>query len=130
MTRLFFYGILQGNVAQGPVRELLAGIGPGVPATARGALYAVRDAKGAYPAMVAGDGEVRGVVHEAGSVHLAALDAFEGAEYVRTDIDVTAEGRQLGAQAYLWAGSTEGLEPIPHGAFARWLRETGLAAYS
>lgn len=130
MTRLFFYGILQGEVAQGPVRDLLAGIGPGVPAVARGALYAVRDAQGAYPAMVAGDGEVWGVVHEAGSVDLAALDAFEGAEYGRADIDVTADGEQLTAQAYLWSGSTDGLEPIAHGAFARWLRENGIDAYS
>jgi gamma-glutamylcyclotransferase (GGCT)/AIG2-like uncharacterized protein YtfP len=124
--RLFFYGILQGDVAQGPVRELLAGIGPGIQATARGKLYAVRNEAGAYPAMVAGDGEVRGMLHEAGSVDLARLDAFEGAEYRRTEIEVGGES----AQAYLWAGSTDGLELIAHGDFARWLRETNLSPYS
>jgi len=124
---LFFYGILQGEVAQGPVRDLLAGIGPGVRATARGDLYAVRNEAGAYPAMVAGGGEVRGMLHEAGSVDLAALDVFEGPEYRRTEIEVG--GGQV-AQAYLWAGSTDGLESIVHGEFARWLRENGLSAYS
>jgi gamma-glutamylcyclotransferase (GGCT)/AIG2-like uncharacterized protein YtfP len=124
---LFFYGILQGDVAQGPVRDLLTGIGPGVPATARGRLFAVRNEAGAYPAMVEGDGEVRGMLHEVGGVDLAALDVFEGAEYRRAEIDV--EGGQI-AQAYLWAGGTENLEPIAHGEFARWLRENGLNAYS
>jgi gamma-glutamylcyclotransferase (GGCT)/AIG2-like uncharacterized protein YtfP len=114
-------------VAHGPVRDLLAGIGPGVPASARGSLYAVRNEAGAYPAMVAGEGEVRGMLHEAGSVDLAALDVFEGAEYRRAEIEV--EGGQT-AQAYLWVGSTDGLEPIAHGEFARWLRENGLSAYS
>ena len=125
--RLFFYGILQGDVAQGPVRDLLAGIGPGRPATARGDLYAVRSEAGAYPAMVAGEGEVRGMLHEAGSVDLAALDVFEGAEYRRADIEVN--GGET-AQAYLWTGPVDGLEPIGHGEFARWLRENGVSAYS
>lgn len=124
---LFFYGLLQGDVAPGPVRELLAGIGPGLPATARGKLYAVRDDTGAFPAMIEGEGEVRGMLHEAGSVDLAALDAFEGAEYRRIEIEVS--GGQV-AQAYLWAGPVDGLEPIPHGDFARWLRETGHGAWN
>lgn len=127
MRHLFFYGILQGEVAQGPVRDLLAGIGPGVPAIARGDLYAVRHEAGAYPAMVAGDGEVRGMLHEAGSVDLAALDLFEGAEYRRAGIEVD-EGRS--AHAYLWTGAIDDLELIEHGEFARWLRENGLSAYS
>jgi gamma-glutamylcyclotransferase (GGCT)/AIG2-like uncharacterized protein YtfP len=124
---LFFYGILQGDLAEGPVRDLLAGIGPGMPATARGNLYAVRNEAGAYPAMVSGDGEVHGMLHEAGSVDLAALDVFEGEEYVRADI--TVDGGQV-AQAYLWAGSIDGLELIEKGSFGGWLRESGLTAYS
>jgi gamma-glutamylcyclotransferase (GGCT)/AIG2-like uncharacterized protein YtfP len=125
--QLFFYGILRGDVAQGPVRDLLAGIGPGVPATANGTLYAVRHDAGSYPAMVAGEDEVRGMLHEAGTVDLARLDAFEGAEYRRSDIEV---GAGQAAQAYLWVGSIDGLEPIAHGDFARWLRENGVSAYS
>jgi gamma-glutamylcyclotransferase (GGCT)/AIG2-like uncharacterized protein YtfP len=125
--QLFFYGILQGDVAQGPVRDLLVGIGPGVPAIARGLLYAVRNEAGAYPAIIAGDCEVRGMLHEAGLVDLEALDAFEGEEYRRTDIEV--DGRRT-AQAYLWAKPVDSLEMITHGDFARWLRETGLSAYS
>jgi gamma-glutamylcyclotransferase (GGCT)/AIG2-like uncharacterized protein YtfP len=124
---LFFYGILQGDIAEGPVRDLLAGIGPGQAATAQGHLYAVRNEAGAYPAMVAGDGTVHGMLHEAGSVDLDALDVFEGEEYVRADI--TIDGGRT-AQAYLWAGPVEGLEPIEQGSFGGWLRANGLNAYA
>jgi gamma-glutamylcyclotransferase (GGCT)/AIG2-like uncharacterized protein YtfP len=127
MTHLFFYGVLIAEIAPPPVQRLLAGIGPGRPATARGKLYAVADPAGAHPAMVAGDGAVSGVVHEAGSVDLAGLDAFEGADYVRTPIRVNSEGEAIEAHAYLWVAPTDGLEPIPDGDFARWLAASGLA---
>jgi gamma-glutamylcyclotransferase (GGCT)/AIG2-like uncharacterized protein YtfP len=127
---LFFYGILQGDIAEGPVRDLLAGIGPGKPATASGQLYAVRNEAGAYPAMIDGDGEVHGMMHEAGSVDLDALDVFEGAEYRRVPVPVTTDEQTAIADAYVWVGSVADLEPIAHGRFPRWLRENGLSAYS
>ncbi|MCT2558004.1 gamma-glutamylcyclotransferase [Tsuneonella sp. YG55] len=125
MTRLFFYGVLIAEIAPPPVRRLLAGIGPGRPATARGTLWAVDDPAGAHPAMTPGGGTVKGVLHEAGAVDLAGLDAFEGADYARTPIAVDCDGARLSAQAYLWIASTAGLEPIPDGDFARWLAESG-----
>lgn len=107
--------------------ELLAGLGPGVPAIAQGRLYAVRDPQGAYPAMIAGEGEVRGMVHQAGSVDLSALDRFEGAQYRRAEI-VLEDGQC--ADAYLWVEPVSGLEAIAHGDFGRWLNENGLRPYT
>lgn len=126
--RLFFYGVLLEEVAQGSVRELLKGIGPGKHATARGKLYAVNELGGSFPAMVAGDGVVEGMLHEAADVDLAALDAFEGREFRRTTIAVEVGGESCEAQAYLWRGGVEALEPIGHGDFALWLAETGRVA--
>jgi gamma-glutamylcyclotransferase (GGCT)/AIG2-like uncharacterized protein YtfP len=127
--RLFFYGVLMGEVAPPPVRLLLAGLGPGRGASAQGDLFAVDEPLGAHPAMVAGKGRVRGIVHDAGSVDLAALDLFEGDAYARRPIRVTAEdGETIEAEAYLWLGATTDLEPIPDGDFARWLRASGKPA--
>ncbi len=127
MTRLFFYGVLIAEVAPPPVQRLLAGIGSGRLATARGMLWAIDDPAGAYPAMTAGDGFVKGVLHEAGAVDLDGLDAFEGAEYARTPITIQCNGEAVSAEAYLWIAPTDGLQPIPDGDFARWLRESGRA---
>lgn len=126
MTYLFFYGVLIAGIAPPPVQRLLAGIGPGRPATARGTLFAIDEPDGAHPAMIAGEGIVRGVLHEAGSVDLAALDAFEGADYLRSPLMVLCEGEEIAAQAYVFVGPTDGLEPIPDGDFARWLAASGL----
>lgn len=128
MSRLFFYGVLIAEIAPPSVRRLLSGIGPGRPATTRGRLFAVDDPDGAHPALVAGDGVVAGVLHEADAVDLAGLDAFEGAAYVRTEITVHCDGEDLPADAYIWIASTDGLEPIPDGDFARWLAASGRPA--
>ncbi|WP_162935713.1 gamma-glutamylcyclotransferase family protein [Tsuneonella amylolytica] len=124
---LFFYGVLIADIAPPRVQRLLAGIGPGRPATARGTLYAVDDPEGAHPAMTEGEGTVRGMLHEAGSVDLAGLDAFEGADYRRSPIVAECEGEAVAAEAYVWVSDTDGLEPIPDGDFARWLAGSGLA---
>ena len=122
---LFFYGVLMAGIAPPPVRRLLAGLGRGRPATSRGRLFAVDEPGGAYPAMVPGDGLVRGMLHEAGAVDLAGLDAFEGSDYARTAITVRCEGEDRTAEAYIWIAATQGLEPIPDGDFARWLAASG-----
>ncbi len=125
MTRhLFFYGVLLTEIAPPPVKRLLAGIGAGRPATAGGTLWAVDDPAGAHPAMTMGNGVVKGALHEAGTVDLAGLDAFEGAAYARTPITVQCEGEAVSAEAYIWVAPTDGLEPISDGDFARWLRES------
>jgi len=127
--QLFLYGVLQSALACGIVPALLAGLGPGRRAHVRGRLYAVRDAAGSYPAMIrdAMAGKVWGVLHDAGSVDLAALDRFEGVEYRRADVAVFSDGKEtVAAQAYLWNRQVDGAMPaIPHGDFARYLAETG-----
>jgi gamma-glutamylcyclotransferase (GGCT)/AIG2-like uncharacterized protein YtfP len=127
MSQLFFYGVLIAEIAPPPVQRLLAGIGPARPATVRGLLYAVDDPKGAHPAMVAGDGVVKGMLYEAGSVDLAGLDAFEGENYARCPIVTLCDGEPVEAEAYLWVAPVEQLDTIPDGDFARWLAESGRA---
>lgn len=126
-AHLFFYGVLIAEIAPPPVQELLAGLGPGRPAIAQGDLFAVVNPADAHPAMVPGEGEVKGVLHEAGTVDLAGLDVFEGADYCRQQVSVSCAGETVAADAYVWVGSTAGLEPIADGDFARWLAESGLA---
>ena len=79
---LFFYGVLLGEIASPAIAAMLAGLGPGCRACAHGQLYAVPSTRGCYPALLTGEGhetrEVRGMVHAAGSVDIAALDRFEG----------------------------------------------------
>jgi len=136
---LFFYGVLLGEVASARIGAMLAGLGPGRPAVARGTLYAVQIPSGWYPVLLAGEGPaahpIRGMVHEAGSVDIAALDRFEGVdsadphagEYRREPISITPyDAAPLMADAYLYNHApAPAFEPIPHGDFARWLRETG-----
>jgi gamma-glutamylcyclotransferase (GGCT)/AIG2-like uncharacterized protein YtfP len=136
---LFFYGVLIGEIAPPRVRQLLAGIGPGQAATVRGTLYAVPDARGAYPVLLPGEGLVHGWLHEAGSVDLAALDRFEGVdpddpmsgEYRREAVlAMLADGSTVEAQAYLWNRQVhDGLERLAEGDFARWLAGSGHAAF-
>lgn len=129
--RLFFYGVLREGLGDWP---FLAGIGPGRAATTSGALFAIADPQGWYPALRHGQGpgwtEVVGTLHDARGVDLAAVDAFEGADYARRPIPVRCAGETLGAEAYLWAAPLPpGAPPIAHGDFARWLAETGHAPF-
>lgn len=136
---LFFYGVLIGEIAPPRVQRLLEGIGPGQAATVHGTLYAVPDARGAYPVLLPGEDLVFGQVHEAGRVDLAALDEFEGVdpvdplagEYRREAVRATlAEGRMVEAQAYLWnRPAHDGLVRLAEGDFARWLAGSGYAAF-
>ena len=128
---LFFYGVLLQGSADWP---FLRGLGPGRPATTCGALYALPDPLGWYPALIPGEGSGAGVilgrVHEAGGIDLAALDAFEGAAYARRLVPVVVKGGSLWAEAYVWAMPLPlGAELIAHGDFPRWLTETGRAPY-
>ena len=133
--RLFFYGVLIGKLASPAISQLLQGIGPGRPAIAQGRLYAVTAADGCYPVMIPGRGQVRGMLHGADKVDLAALDAFEHyfpdnldhSEYLRRPIAVRAGGRPgIAAQAYIYNRELTGrLTRIGHGDFARWLVESG-----
>jgi gamma-glutamylcyclotransferase (GGCT)/AIG2-like uncharacterized protein YtfP len=105
---LFLYGVLLDSVAEGAVRELLQGLGAGRAASTGGHLYAVREGGRFYPALVSGKETVEGMVHEADTADLAALDRFEDAdhppgEYRREPITVRLEdGAQARAFAYLY----------------------------
>ena len=140
--RLFVYGVLIKELARGHAAQLIATLGPGRRAVARGALYAVgRESEGGcYPILLhdpAGP-KVHGFVHEATAVDWAAMDAFENAhegpdaEYVRRAIDVTlADGTRTRAFAYCYARAVPpGAEAIPGGSFAAWLSETGRTAFT
>ena len=110
-------------------RACSAELGPGRPATTGGTLLAVPDPRGCYPVLLPGAGCVHGTAWERGNVDLAALDAFEGPEYRRSAVTITlADGAAAEAEAeayrYLFPPRHD-FVPIPHGDFARWLRETG-----
>ncbi|WP_162290990.1 gamma-glutamylcyclotransferase family protein [Erythrobacter colymbi] len=125
---LFVYGVLREGLGDWP---FLAGIGPGRAATATGALFAIPDPHGGYPALVPGEGTVTGAVHACAGVDLAAVDAFEGADYTRRPIPVRCGGETIMAEAYLWAAPLPPqAEPVAHGDFARWLAETGRSPYA
>lgn len=133
--RLFVYGVLIKELAQGRASELVAALDDGLPATTRGRLFGVEGKDGGwYPILLPdpGGGEVYGVVHEAGAVEWQAMDAFEDAhdgpdaEYRRQAIPVMLPNALVvEAQAYCYARPVpEGAEPIDGGSFAAWLSET------
>lgn len=124
---LFLYGVLMRGAAAWP---FLAGLGAGRAARTYGALFAIPDPQGWYPALLPGNDVVHGLLHDAGRVDLAAVDAFEGAEYRRGSVMVEVAGQTVAAQAYLWQGVLPGgAQQIAHGDFARWLAETGRAPF-
>lgn len=142
-THLFFYGILQEVLGpDGGDWPFLAGLGMSAPATTTGALYAIpaaggEGATGWFPALVLTHARystvVHGMIHDAGEVDLAAVDAFEGAEYTRQPVAVDGWdgfGETL-ADAYVWtADLPDGAEPIASGNFAEWLAQTGRRPWS
>lgn len=134
MSALFLYGVLRADIAGEKVEPLLTGLGPGWSATVPGELWAIPDPQGWYPALLPGDGAdvgtVQGMLHEAGDVDLAALDAFEGPDYQRTAVTVTSASGELPAMAWRYTAELpDGAEPVPDGDFAAWLAETGRSAF-
>ncbi|MFC4257024.1 hypothetical protein GRI97_14130 [Altererythrobacter xixiisoli] len=131
--KLFFYGVLMEHLAGRDVCDMLVGIGPGLPAWACGTLYAVPDPQGWYPALLPGTGRVQGMLHDAETVDLAALDHFEGVnthdpltgDYRRAEIEAkTAVGARLRVQAYLWNHAVgKNLIRLPAGDFSSWLKQ-------
>ncbi len=135
---LFFYGVLQeGRGPDGGDWPFLRGLGLGAPATAQGALYAIPHADGWFPALIPTQARfatiVYGTIYEASEVDIAAIDAFEGADYARQAISVDGwDGYgDTQADAYVWTAELpDGAEPIASGNFAEWLKETGRPAYA
>lgn len=137
-THLFFYGVLQDGLGpDGGDWPFLTGLGMGAPATTQGALYAIPDPNGWFPALIPTQARfstiVHGTLHEASAVDIAAIDAFEGEGYSRQTVPVDGwDGYgDTVADAYVWtADLPDGAKPIASGNFAEWLKETGRQAYS
>ena len=131
----FFYGTLQRDLAHGEAARLVANLGEGVPASVRGALFAIDDPQGCYPVLVrAGSRWVKGRVVDCPDDRcwLAQMDAYEGPEYRRHPMRVRmADGSNVLAEAYIYRRRCGArLIPIAHGDFARFLAETGRRALS
>lgn len=138
--RFFFYGtLLQGScnaVATG-LHALLRPLGP---ARVAGALFAIPDPDGWYPALLPDDvGMTLGNVHETRehftSEDLSRMDAYEDYDpvhpdrslYIRSEIAL-ADGTS--AQVYVWNRPLpEGAVRIAHGDFRRWLAEEGVPQF-
>lgn len=107
MNALFVYGTLRNPQV---CRRLLGRM----PASSGAILcgYVRMGVRGAaYPAMVAdASNRVDGLVLTGLSgAELAALDAYEGDEYVRIEVCVETDAGQARVWAYVWAGSRERL---------------------
>lgn len=133
--RLFLYGTLMVGQPNALARRLHAVLGPGEPGGIVGRMFAVPDPLGWYPAVVSGEGIVRGMVHRADGIDgamLAALDAYEevvatGAGYRRVEVAVSSGGA---AQAYVWQGALpEGALALEDGDFAAFLACSGQRAF-
>lgn len=105
----------------------------------RGALYAIPDALGWFPALVGGDGVAHGKVYAArpgfSAADLASMDGYEDFDpanpaaslYVRQELELTAGGA---AQVYVWNRPLPaGAEPIDSGSFREWLDSRGMPQF-
>lgn len=139
----FFYGTLiagSGNRAEQAAHARLRAVGP---ASIEGALWAIPDTAGWYPALVSGHGRVQGVVYATtdgfGPEDLARLDAWEDYRpgnpedslYLRMEVQaIDAVGASLAAQAYRFNQPLpDGALAIVDGAFPSWLTRHGYSAY-
>lgn len=125
-------------------RRLHVLLGPGIPATARGRLYAIEDVLGWYPGLVpdpAGEA-VHGFLHEStwrfAQDDLAAIDRYENfdpgspdqSEFVRREIVVESGSQRLSAHAYV-LNSLPGKAAvtIANGCFSSFLRQRNLRPF-
>jgi gamma-glutamylcyclotransferase (GGCT)/AIG2-like uncharacterized protein YtfP len=142
--RFFFYGTLMAGSDNQMARFVHARMRAIGPAETRGALHAVPDPDGWYPALLPGESVARGMLYEAGdrftAADLARLDAYEDYDpaqpeaslYIREPLRVIGpDGMTVTAEAYRFARPLpEGSLPIPDGDFRVWLTEAGVAAFA
>ena len=139
---IFLYGTMLPQLARGCSARLAASLGEGRAATVCGLLYAVISPLGSFPVLFGADeGTVAGRVYEipGAAGWLEELDRYENydpadeaaSDYLRREVAATlADGSSIAAQAYIGRESaTDGLLPIRHGDFTRFLAETGLRPY-
>jgi len=145
--RFFFYGTLLAGSDNPAATHLHARLTPLGPARARGALYAIADPQGWFPAMVehapGQDEAVHGMIYETapgfGPEDLVLMDSYEDCDplapeaslYLRREIAVTmADGSALNAQAYVWNRPLPAdARRIDGGDFRCWLSDQGLTAF-
>ena len=141
--RFFFYGTLMAGSGHPVARRLHVRLQPLGRATVPGALFAIPDPQGWYPALLPGEGQVHGTLHAAGpdfaTQDLAAIDAFEdfdpadpaGSLYCRIALPVSPEGgAAVEAQVYRYNRPLpEGALAIPGGDFAAFVRTRGLPVF-
>lgn len=137
--QFFFYGtLLDGSdnpVAQA-IHALLEPVGP---TAVRGTLYAIPDALGWFPALVAGDGTAHGKLYAARSgftpADLARMDGYEDFDpadpaaslYVRQELELAGGAA---AQVYIWNRPIPaGAELIAGGDFRHWLASRGMQQF-
>lgn len=130
----FFYGTLMAGLGHPLARVWHAGLSPGEAGWARGALWAIPDPEGWYPALLPGEGSVRGMLYrslagfDAGM--LAAMDRYEGDDYLRLALPVMLGDGEAMAQAYVWQGALPaGAVALEDGDFAAFLEQSGEPAY-
>lgn len=124
VDRLFVYGTLRsGQTARSLIVPHVLSFEP---ATIRGKIYAFPMG---YPGLVDGDGEVKGELMRLTDLAaaFALLDAYEGADFLRTLKPVRrAGGAELPAWVYVLAdpGAVRLAEPIPDGDWVRHWEES------
>jgi gamma-glutamylcyclotransferase (GGCT)/AIG2-like uncharacterized protein YtfP len=135
-VRFFLYGTLMQGACNPVAQRFHMKLGRLSAATSRGRMVAIPDADGWYPAFFFDEAgpPVHGLLVETlptfTEADLAALDAYEGAEYRRDEIAVEDGGVVFMAHAWLWAGALSAdAEPVADGDFFAWLGRHGLAPY-
>ena len=124
---LFIYGTLMPGLR---LAHEMAGAEPLGPAQVSGRLVDV----GRYPGLLHGPGVVHGELYRVDDAQLARLDAVEdmvpgqreASQYWREPVTVlhgALQGQTV--WTYVYNRPTEGLVPIAHGDYRRYIREVG-----
>jgi len=141
--RFFFYGTLLDGSDNPVAQEMHRLLGPLGPGQVSGALFAVPDPQGWYPALVPGEYAVSGGLYQTregfGLADLARMDAYEDFDparpdaslYVRHELTVLCDdGTSCLAQAYRFAQPLPcGSLPITGGDFRAWLGQQGVTQF-
>ena len=130
MHELFIYGTLMPGLRLEAEMHGAERLGP---ARVPGRLVDV----GRYPGLLHGDGLVTGEVYRVNDAQLARLDAVEdmvagdraASQYWRERVQVR-DGALAGQQVwtYVYNLPVDGLTPIAHGDYRRYIREIGRAS--
>ena len=130
MHDLFIYGTLMPGLRLQAEMHGAERLGP---ARVPGRLVDV----GHYPGLLHGDGLVTGEVYRVSDAQLARLDAVEdmvagdraASQYWRERVQVR-DGALAGQQVwtYVYNRPVDGLTPIAHGDYRRYIREIGRAS--